>query len=248
MRLRGAMIVTAVCLAAFGCASSYFDQYRDGHPEWAPAFPDTKANLEQTIASLYAPPPIGTQLTIRKLTILRADVEPWSEIAFADLRSGKFQSSASDRYVVVANFFCRSRVDLQSYVGEKVGFYLLPENRLAAYDHYDFVEGCTVYNAFRPATGELVQLERTVEAYIAKTHPASMIHVTELFRKGIAYAEVGRIDDAKRMLREGSVGLDVSGEKPEFGTPGVRIQVQDRGDAKRARVRLAEAIAAAEDD
>ncbi len=213
----------AVALLAFlsGCASSYYAQYQKQHPEWIPAFPDTQANLEQTVASIYAPSVTGNRLTVRRLEILRIDTDPWQEIPFSDLRSGAFTSSDSQGYVVVADFFCRGQVELQVYMGEKVAYYLLPGNRLQGYDHYQFIEACTVYSDFLPATGDVVPLERSTVAWMEGRYPKSMVHVEEIFQKGLAYAKVGRVDDAKRMLALGMQGFDSWGrERPEFETPG----------------------------
>lgn len=123
-----------------GCTGSYFRAYQAAHPDWVFAFPDDQADLEQTVASLYAPPPLGTQLSIRRLEILRVDAEPWQPIAFDELRSGRFESDDDASYAVIAHFTCRGRVDLQTYQGEKIGWYLLPRNRLRAWDHYEFIE------------------------------------------------------------------------------------------------------------
>jgi hypothetical protein len=239
----------AVALLAFlsGCVTSYYAQYQKQHPEWIPAFPDTHANLEQTVASIYAPSVTGNRLTVRSLEILRTDTDPWQEIAFSELRSGAFTSSDSQGYVVVADFVCQGRVELQSYRGEKIAYYLLPDNRLQGYDHYQFIEACTVYNDFRPATGDVVPLERSTLAWMEGRYPKSVFHVTEVFRKGLAYAKVGRVDDAKRMLALGLQGFDVwSKERPEFETPGIRIQLADERTARATRDQLVMAIERAE--
>lgn len=235
-------------LAPAGCAGNYFRAYQRAHPDWVFVFPDPEANLEQTVASLYAPPPIGTQLSIRRLEILRVDTEPWQPIPFEELRNGGYTSTDEADYAVVANYTCRGRVDLQSYYGEKVGWYLLPSNRLAAFDHFEFVEACTVNNQFQPAAGEQAALERELQQHVAAGYPTSMVHVGELFQKGIVYARANRVDDAKRMLSEGLRGFDVgSDDKPtEFETPGVPLEVARADDARSLRDLLVREIAAAE--
>jgi hypothetical protein len=243
------ILTVALALLALGsgCATSYYAQYQKQHPEWIPAFPDTHANLEQTVASIYAPSVTGNRLTVRRLEILRIDTDPWQEIEFSELRSGAFTSSSSQGYVVIADFVCQGRVELQSYRGEKVAYYLLPDNRLQGYDHYQFIEACTVYNDFLPATGDAISLERATLAWVEGRYPKSMLHVTEVFRKGIAYAKVGRVDDAKRMLALGVQGFDSWGrERPEFETPGIRIQLDDERSARTARQQLVMAIERAE--
>jgi hypothetical protein len=239
----------AVTLLGFisGCVTSYYAQYQKQHPDWIPAFPDTEANLEETVASIHAPSVTGNRLTVRRLEILRVDTNPWQEIEFSELRSGNFVSSESDSYAVIADFVCAGRVELQSYLGEKIGYYLLPNNRLHAYDHYQFIEACTVYNDFRPATGDVIPLERSVVSWMEGRYPKSMLHVTEVFQKGMAYVRVGRIDDAKRMLALGLQGFDVwSKDRPAFETPGVQIRLEDERSARAASRQLANAIEAAE--
>ena len=118
---------------------------------------------------------------------------------------------------------------------------------LQAYDHYQFIEGCTVYNDFRPATGDVIPLERETLDWMQGRYPKSMVHVEEIFRKGVAYAKVGRVDDAKRMLSLGLQGFDAWGkERPEFETPGVWIELSDERSARAARDQLVMAIERAE--
>lgn len=237
----------ALCLCA-GCAGNYFRQYQRAHPDWVFAFPDSEADVEQTVASLHAPPPLGTQLSIRRLEILRVDVEPWQPIPFEELQSGRFAAAGDATYAVIAHFTCRGRVDLQIYQGEKIGWYLLPENRLRAFDHYEFVEACAVHNTFVPTSAQNAALERAVEAHVAAHYPPSMVHVHELYQKGIAYARADRVDDAKRMLAAGGRAFDASADdKPvEFETPGVRLEVTRLDQARGLRAVLVREIAAAE--
>jgi hypothetical protein len=169
-------------------------------------------------------------------------------VAFEALRAGRFTSSDESSYAVIAHFTCRGRVDLQTYQGEKIGWYLLPGNRLRAFDHYEFVEACTVANGFHPAPAEDAARERALEAHIAAGYPPSMVHIAELYRKGIAYARADRVDDAKRMLNEGRAAFDVSADDAptEFETPGVRLEVERAEDAAPLRAVLIREIEAAE--
>ena len=246
--IRHACVFLLCAISASACAGNDFRSYQKAHPDWVFVFPDPGANLEQTVASLYAPPPIGTQLSIRRLELLRVDMEPWQPISFEDLRSGRYVSSDEAGYAVVANYTCRGRLDLQLYQGEKVGWYLLPSNRLAAFDHYEFLEACTVTNQFQPAATEHAALERELQQHVASEYPTSMVHVGELFQKGVVYARANRVDDAKRMLREGNRAFDAgSDDKPtEFETPGVPLAVARADDVRSLRNLLLREIAAAE--
>jgi hypothetical protein len=246
--LQRACLVLACAAFAAGCAGNYYRAYQKAHPDWERVFPDQDANLEQTVASLYAPPPIGTQLSIRRLELLRVDADPWQPIPFEDLRSGAYTSSDEADYAVVADYVCESRVDLQRYQGEKVGWYILPKNRLRAFDHYEFVEACTVSNLFVPASAEGAELEREVQQHVASEYPTSMVHVQELFQKGVIYARANRIEDAKRMLNEGRSAFDSGGDDvpTEFETPGVRVDPVRLDEARSMRALLIREIAAAE--
>jgi hypothetical protein len=239
-------LVLALGLPA--CAGNYFRAYQKAHPDWVFVFPDQDTNLEQTVASLYAPPPLGTQLSIRRLEILRVDAEPWQPIPFEELRSGGYVSTDDADYAVVANVSCVGRVDLQSYRGEKVAWYLLRKNRLRAFDHYEFAEACTVSNLFVPAPPEAAAVEQALQRHIAAEYPQSMVHVAELYQKGLVYARLDRVDDAKRMLNAGRRGFDVSADdKPtEFETPGVHLDVGRAGDARSLHDQLVREIMAAE--
>jgi hypothetical protein len=242
------LALLACAIAVSACAGNYFRTYQKAHPDWVFVFPDQEANLEQTVASLYAPPPIGTQLSIRRLELLRVDTEPWQPIPFEELRDGRYVSTEEADYAVVANYTCLSRVDLQSYQGEKVGWYLLRKNRLLAFDHYEFIEACTVSNLFVPAPVEGAPVERALQQHVAAEYPQSMVHVQELFQKGVIYARLDRVEDAKRMLNEGRGAFDVSSDdKPtEFETPGVKLEVGRAEDARSMRNLLVREIAAAE--
>jgi hypothetical protein len=245
----GRSIALASTLAFMaGCAGNYFREYQQAHPDWVFVFPDSEANLEQTLASLYAPPPLGVQLSIRRLEILRIDTEPWQSVPFQGLRTGAITSSNAESYAVIAHFTCRGRVDLQSYYGEKVAWYLLPDNRLRAFDHYEFLEACTVHNDFHPTSAAKASLEKALEARVASGYPPSMVHVKQLYQKGIAYARAERVEDAKRMLREGRSAFDSSGDDKatEFETPGVRLEVSRLDEAAGLRAVLIREIEAAE--
>jgi hypothetical protein len=248
MRTRRAAIATLTVLLALGaaaCGKSYYQAYRDAHPEWIPSFPDTRDTLERTVASLYAPPKRANQVTVQRLQILRVDQEPWQEIAFSDLKNGDFTSSDEHDYLVVADLVCRAEYDLHVYKGEKIAWYLLPENRLGAYDHYEFVEACTTWSEFRRARSEKeIALEKDAVAHVESDYPPSMFHVGALVRQGIALAEAGRLDEAEALLETGRDAMDVSPHRPpQFEEPGVPISITDPDEARVGLARLQQAIA-----
>jgi len=236
-----AIWLLAAALALPGCAGSYFRSYQRAHPDWAFTFPDPGANLEQTVASLYAPPPQGTELTIRRLEILRLDTEPWRPIPFDELRRGAYRSDDAADYAVVADVICESRLDGAPALDEKLAWYLLTKNRLRAFDHHAFAAGCAATNAFVPAPAADAEVEREVQQHVASEYPDSTIHVGELFQKGIVYARANRIDDARRMLNEGRSAFETPPD-----APGAHVDLGRPAETRRMRDQLVREIAAAE--
>jgi hypothetical protein len=233
-------------LAACG-GGSYYQRYRASHPDWIPAFPDPESDLEQTLASIHQPGEGRAQVLVRKLEIYQTNAEPWRPIRFDAIESGATPSSPEHDYAVIATFSCVASLDLEVYRGEKVGFYLLSKNKLVAFDHYVFIETCAVNNQFQPAQGDAIPTERKVWERIETSYPRSMFHAAQYYQKGLAYAEVGRLDDAKRMLAEGDHGVDVAEDRNlEFESPGVPIHITDQQDRAALRRRLAERIVALE--
>jgi hypothetical protein len=173
------------------------------------------------------------------------DVEPWRPIPFEELREGRYASTDDADYAVVANYTCRGRVDLQSYYGEKVGWYLLPSNRLAAFDHFVFVEACTVTNQTAAARARRA---RAQAAATRRCRIRSRWSTSASCSRRASSTRANRIDDAKRMLSEGNRAFDVgSDDKPtEFETPGVPLEVARPNDVRSMRNLLVREIAAAE--
>jgi len=101
---------------------------------------------------------------------------------------------------------------------------------------------------FAPAPAEGAAVERALQQHVAAEYPQSMVHVGELFQKGVVYARADRVEDAKRMLAAGRGAFDVAADdKPtEFETPGVHIEVTRLEDARSVRDLLVREIVAAE--
>ena len=206
---RSPLVSIALLIAlATACAGSYYDQYRQANPDWLPVFPDPGASLEETLASLYAPNPTRANVVLRKLQIFRTDVDPWQEIAFDSIRKGTYKPSDAADYAVIANFYSIARIELTRLHGEKVGWYLLPDNQLASYDHYVFMDAY-VSNDFRASTANEIDTEKRLVALIAQNYPASMVHVTETYRKGMEYVRTGRLGDAEVAIAAASRAVDV---------------------------------------
>jgi hypothetical protein len=203
------MRASLVCLAfALGCAANPYDTYKAKNPDWYGEAPTAGASLHETLAGLYAPPVAAYSRTLQKVDVLRLADGGASVLGKAELDEVLATDAPGD-YGVVATVRCLSEVDMQRYYGEKVAWYLLPGNRLAAYHHFDFVDRCTGHVSFQPASGERVALERVVTAHRDAHFPRSMEHTGEFYLLGLAYLGAKRFEDAEAMLQAGDASLDV---------------------------------------
>jgi hypothetical protein len=194
-------LLACLLLAALACQRSYYEVYRARHPDWVAELPRPGAALEEVLAALYAPSQVeGIRVEVEHLVIHRADVQPWREISFERIRGGRFASDPAATYAVTAVRGCRATEGLREVRAQRVAYYLLPRNRLQSFDHYEFRPGCGQRNHFRAARGEAVALERELEARIAREHGQPRLALEQLYRRGLAYVEVGRAADARAML------------------------------------------------
>jgi len=197
----------AALLLGSGCASTYYDEYRTRHPGFEAGAPREGAALEEVLASLYAPNPVETvEVEIAELEISRSDVEPWADLRFEALRSGDFTSSDDAGYVVLVGWRCRFKEGLREQESLRTGYYLLPGNRLGARDHYAFRDRCALRNEFVAARGALVPIEREAMRRVAARSGATRLELSQAYRRGLAYVEAGRLDDASAMLVVGERG------------------------------------------
>jgi hypothetical protein len=103
-------------------------------------------------------------------------------------------------YAVAVARSCRATEGLREVRAQRIAYYLLPGNRLQSFDHCEFRVGCGQRNHFRAARGEAIALERELEARIAREHGAPKLALEQLYQRGLAYVEVGRVADARAML------------------------------------------------
>ena len=189
--------------------------------------PRPGAALEEVLASLHAPSEVeGIRVEVEHLAIHRADVQPWREISFERIRSGRYASDPAATYAVTAVRGCRATEGLREVRAQRVAYYLLPRNRLQSFDHYEFRPGCDQRSHFRAARGEAMALERELEARIARAHGGPQLALEQLYQRGLAYVEVGRVADARAML--------VAAE-PAYRAQQVRARHERGIEAQRAR-------------
>jgi hypothetical protein len=194
-------VLGCAVLGGLACQSDYYEAYRAQHPDWVAELPRPGAALEEVLASLHAPSEVeGVRVEVERLTLHRADVQPWRDISFERIRSGRYTSDAAATYAVTAVLGCGATEGLREVRARRVAYYLLPRNRLQSFDHYEFRPGCGQRNHFRAARGESVALERELETRIAREHGRQRLALDQLYQRGLAYVEVGRTEDARAML------------------------------------------------
>jgi hypothetical protein len=196
-----------VLLLAVGCQSTFYDEYRAAHPGWTAELPREGAGLVEVLAALHAPDAVeGVRVELVALEIHRADVEPWQQLPFDAVRSGAIQPEPTATYVVVADRSCRGEEGLRELSARRVAAYLLPDNRLAAWDHHDFSSRCSVRSRFRAARGDAATLELELAARIVAERGRPPLDLEQVYRRGLAYVEAGRLPEARAMLVAGERG------------------------------------------
>jgi hypothetical protein len=170
------------------------------------------------LAALHAPNPVETiEVRIARLEIARTDREPWADLRFEAVRSGAFSSSDADSYAVLVTWQCRFEEGLREQRDSRTGYYLLPGNRLGPRDHYAFRDRCALRNQFVAARGALVPLEREAMRRVALRSGATRLGLAQAYRRGLAYVEAGRLDDASAMLVAGERGYRAAASRLVVG-------------------------------
>lgn len=209
-------------------------------------FPRKDATVSETLDSIVAPRTTNALVTTRDVRVLRIDADPWQEIPINDVKSGRYAPSPSARYAIVASLNCQAHVDLARYYAEELSWYLLPAGRLAAWDHHDFGDACTMLFEFEPARGDQIADEKHLLEYVKKSFPSSVIHPNELYGQGLAYTRVGRLDDAQAMLEAGDRGFDVTADEKIDTNQGYdKRYTGDRAKMRNLRGQLVHALAQA---
>lgn len=235
------MRFSALLLAGLfmACAPTYYDSYRAEQPDWVGDVPRKGATLHETLAGLYAPPVADYSRFISKLDVVRLEDGGSIVLASEEIHAAIAEDTPGD-YGVVAIVRCQSKYNLKRYMTEKVAWYLLLQGKLVAYDHYDFVDLCTVFNEFVPARADALALEELVISHRDANFPKSMEHTGQFYSKGLAYLAAKRTEDARRMLMAGDAALDVGsrGERHQDYESSTQIRTSQASDVQRIRERL----------
>lgn len=243
MRRSGWPAVAALAGLLLGCQTTFYDEYRVAHPDWEARLPQEGERLEEVVAAVFAPSPLEElNVSVSGLTIRIASEDPWRPVEFEDLRRGAYRSDDGETYVVFAERVCATNLGLQTLVSDQGSYYLLFDNRLTAWDHYEFKSGCRSENRFRAVGPERAEVERVALEEFAARHPTTHLGVTDVYRRGLAYVEAGRYADAYPMLKLGDRGLDRLKRLPEPTGIEAATSIDERVEAERLRENLRRAL------
>jgi hypothetical protein len=238
-RARWAPWGVALILSALACESTYYDEYRAGHPDFEAGAPRDGASLEELLAGLYAPIPVETiEVKVSHLEIMQVDRDPWVGVRFDAVRRGAWVSSDEVSYAVLVTWECRFDAGLAEEGGVRMAYYLLPNNRLDARDHYVFRDRCAATNEFIAARGALIGVEREAVRRTAIRGGATKLGLTQAYRRGLAYVEAGRLEEASAMLVVGERSYRAATAALKVGRPAPEAIVE----ASRLRFNLMRAL------
>src|SRR5262249_51441237 len=147
------------------------------------------------------------RITVEKIELWRAQGEMAIPIDFDAWRRGDAGLPSDADVILIAQRSCKAERGLKDLDAERVGYYLLPALRLDGFDDYRFGKACTVKNQFRAARGSAVSLEHAAAQRVAIEFGKVQIDVPQLYRRGLAYLEAGRVRDAEAVLTSAEPGF-----------------------------------------
>jgi hypothetical protein len=239
--VRLAFALVAFALFVAGCQTTFYDEYRARHPEFRADLPEEDSDLEQVLASIYAPQPDEKlEVKVRTLEIYRTDAHPWRALAFESVRAGDTAGSPTESYAVIVDWTCEAEHGLNKIGGERRAYYLLPGDRLAAWDHVRFRGDCALTTEYRAARGPEAATESEVTARIRKTYGKTSLELDEVYRRGLAYVEAGRLLEAQAMLTLGERGFRAA--ELALRRSGARLDADPLAELRRLRASLMRAL------
>ncbi len=236
-----------VPLIGSGCASNYHDSWTAEHPYWTSAMPDIGSGLHENLASLQAPTQFEHRLLISKLAVLVVTPEGVRQLSAEEVAARLGDDPGDEDLAIVVHVSCRSKIDVQLYVGEAVDWLLLEDGRLSAWDLVHFGSRCIYYNEFKPATGEGVALEDELRRFRNARFVQVPGNPMDSYEKGILYARAGRLAAAQEMLAKGDGTFASRGAgNVRFERPSDKRRLADASDDAALREELVRSIDALE--
>jgi hypothetical protein len=238
--VRKRLALAALCLSAACCAGGgEYAQYRAEHPEWDGSFPREGNSLEEVLAALHAPATAdGVRTELTRLEVWRVDGDSSKRVDADAVRRGEAELAPAADVFVLARRTCRAERGLEDVETERIGSYLLPGRKLAAFDHYDFGKVCAVTDQFRAARGDATLLERAASMRMAAAFGRVPVDLAQLYQRGLAYLEAGRVEDAQAALMRGEVGFRDLEQRVAAG----QLPPRALQEAARQRARLMRAL------
>jgi hypothetical protein len=239
-------LALASLLSAVACAGpGEYARYRAGHPEWDGVFPSDGASLEETLAGLEAPSAAdGVRIELTKIEVWRVDGDVSKHLDVEAVRRGEAGLESDTDVFVLALRSCHADHGLDPVDTQRIASYLLPDRRLAAFDHYDFGKVCAVTNQFRAARGEAILLERAASTRMTAAYGRVPVDLPQLYQRGLAYLEAGRVEDAQAALMRGEVSYRDVEQRIAAG----QLPPRALEEASRQRARLMRALGVAARD
>ena len=226
-------------LAALACRTSYYDRYRSQHPGWDGEYTREGASLEEVVAGLYAPASReDARIEVNEIQLWRAQGEIATPIDFEAWRRGDLALAGDTDAIVIASRSCRAERGLEDLDAERVGYYLLPGLRLEAFDDYAFGKACAVKNTFRAARGAAIPLERAAAQRVSADFGRVPIDLPQLYRRGLAYLEAGRLPEAQAVLTVAEPRFRAAGSREKQGA----ARGEPYAEAARLRAQLMRAL------
>jgi hypothetical protein len=245
--MRKAILLTAMTLAVIGCSHAPAHEYQEPDEKWtAPTFPRRGASLHETLSGLYASRESDFRVVIHKIEVLRTDVTPWERVEVEDARTNA-EFGEDQSFAVIAHRICTAAIEMRRWSGMNTDWFMLTKNRLSAYDYQLYSYQCLQSNLFRPARGRSIETERELQRYIEENFPKSILLSDHVYRKGIQFAKVGRVEDAELALANGDSRFDQASYHLSDRKQGSKGRSSRESDRDVARVLLVRAIQQAKD-
>jgi hypothetical protein len=240
------LLVFTALLSAAACAGpGEYERYRASHPEWDGVFPREGASLEEALAGLAAPASAdGVRVELTRVEVWRVDGDVSKHLDVDAVRRGEAELEPDSDVFVLALRSCHADHGLEPVDTQRIASYLLPDRRLAAFDHYDFGKVCAVTNQFRAARGEAIVLERAASTRMTAAYGRVPVDLPQLYQRGLAYLEAGRVQDAQAALMRGEIGYRDVEQRIAAG----QLPARALEEASRQRARLMRALGVAARD
>ena len=239
-RKRVGRALCALCaLAALACVSNPYEAYRRAHPNWDGEYAHEGASLEEVVAGLYAPAPSEDgRVAIETLELWRTQGDLVTPVDFDSWRRGDAGLSPDADVIVIAQRSCKAERGYKDVDATSVGYYVLPGLRLDGFDDYGFGKACTVKNQFRAARGPAIALEHAASQRVAIDFGKVPLDVPQLYRRGLAYLEAGRVLEAQAVLTTAEPGFRAASELAKESP----VHSETYAEAARLRAQLMRAL------